>query len=244
MTKRWLLALAFTSGLGVAQVSPPATPPPPPLWSGKAELSFVSTSGNTDTQTLGFAGEVSYKPDPWSVAARGTFVRAESGGDLKARTLDLALRTGYKLAPHLEAFDLCGYYENGFAGIDHRWTEDLGVAWEVLYEGSHKLKVEAGVGYTKEARITDEDRSFATARVAFGYKWAISKTAEFTEDFAFVEDLKDTSDWRIQNVASVSATMTSLLSLKISHTLAFLNQPPAGFRKTDTITSAAIVAKF
>ena len=242
-----VLVLALTvllPGLALAQAPPPAPPPPPPLWSGKAELSFVSTSGNTDTMTLGFGAEVGFKPDPWDVAFKAAFVRAESDGDLKARSLDLALRAGYRLSPRVEVFDICGYFENRFAGIDHRFNEDLGVAYLVLPEGPHKLKVEAGMGYTKEWRISAEDRSFATARAALGYKWAFSKTAEFSEDFAYVADLKTSKNWRVQNVASVSATLTSLLSLKVSHALNFLNEPSPGFRKTDTVTAAAVVAKF
>lgn len=240
-----VLAFAFVPGLALAQAAPaPAPAPPPPLWSGKAELSFVSTSGNTDTQTLGVGTEVSYKPDPWSAVFKGGFVRAESDGDPKARSLDLSLRGGYKLSKEIELFGICAYYENGFAGIDNRWAEDLGVAWTVLSNAPHKLKLEGGFGYTKEARTTGDDLSFATARAALGYRWAISKTAEFAEDIAFVADLKESNDWRIANVTAVSATITSILSLKVSYTLNYLNAPAPGFKNTDTITAAALVAKF
>ena len=38
--------------------------------------------------------------------------------------------------------------------------------------------------------------------------------------------------------------INKILSLKASHTLAYLNEPVPGFGKTDTITSIALVAKF
>lgn len=245
--KRTLLAALFlVPSLAPAQAPPPepAPPPPPPLWSGKAELSYVSTSGNTSTSTLGFAGELAFKPDPWSVTARGAFVRAETDGELKARSLDLALRTGYKLSERVELFNLCSYFENSFSGIDHRWSDDVGAAWQALTAETHKLKVEAGVGYTKEWRTTEETRSFATGRVGLGYKWAISKTAELSEDLGVLMNLSQTDDWRVQNVFAVSASLTSLFSLKVSHTLNYLHDPPEGFGRTDTVTAAALVAKF
>ena len=78
----------------------------------------------------------------------------------------------------------------------------------------------------------------------------ISKTAEFTDDVSFLEDLKAADDWRFQNVASVSASISSVFSLKVSHALNYVNRPALRrapddfFGKTDTVTSAAIVAKF
>jgi putative salt-induced outer membrane protein YdiY len=38
--------------------------------------------------------------------------------------------------------------------------------------------------------------------------------------------------------------MTNVLSVKISYVVQTLNQPVPGKKKTDTITSAALVAKF
>ena len=53
-----LLMLCFAIQ-AFAQEPPPETPPPPPhTCTGSAELSFVSTTGNTDTQTLGVGGSI------------------------------------------------------------------------------------------------------------------------------------------------------------------------------------------
>ena len=82
------------------------------------------------------------------------------------------------------------------------------------------------------------------ARLGASYKWTFSKTAEFTEDCSFIEDLSDTGDWRLQSVASLSASMSTLLSLKATHTFNYVRKPPATFGRTDTITAVALVAKF
>jgi putative salt-induced outer membrane protein len=219
-------------------------PKPPPLWSGKAEASYVATSGNSDTQTIGAAGEVEYQPLPWSGKAKIEFIRAEADGQVNARSFAALLRGARKLTARLETYALGAYVENTFAGIDHRVAGEGGLAYLLLAPEPHTLKIESGIGYTKENRTNGDDRSFATGRVGILYKWKFSKTAEFSEEASFTESFKDSKDWRFANAASVSASMTTVLSVKVSYVLQRLNEPVPGKKKTDTITSAALVAKF
>ena len=227
-----------------AEIPPPPPPTPPPLFSGKAELSFVSTSGNTSTQTLGTAAEAEYKPAPWAYKAAFAFVRAESDEQVKARSLAFLLRAARKIADPIEVFGEARYLKNTFAGIENRFAADAGVAYTLLKVPRHLLKVEGALGYTRELRVTPPDLSFATARAGLSYKWSISKTSELTEDSNFIADLSDRNDWRYNNVCALSAAVSTLFSLKASYTFAYVRKPPPGFGRTDTITSAAIVAKF
>ena len=219
-------------------------PKPPPLWSGKAEVSYVATSGNSDTKTLGAAGEAEYQPGPWSGKLKLEFVRAEANGVVNARSFAGLLRGARKLSPRLEAYAQGAYVENTFAGIDHRLAGEGGLAYLLVAHDPHSLKAEGGLGYTKESRSNGDDRSFATGRIGLLYKFKFSKTADFTEEASFTESFKDSKDWRFSNAASVTAGLTTVLSVKISHVLQRLNEPVPGKKKTDTITSAALVAKF
>ena len=65
-----------------------------------------------------------------------------------------------------------------------------------------------------------------------------------TEEAAFVADLNTGDDWRFTNELAATAALSTRLSLKVSHKLSYLNEPVPGFRKTDTILSAALVANF
>jgi putative salt-induced outer membrane protein YdiY len=85
------------------------------------------------------------------------------------------VRAARKLTPRLEIYVQGAYRENTFAGIDHQWAGDAGVAYQFLSGDPHSLKVEA---------------------VKLSYAWLT------------------------------------------------LNEPVPGKKKTDTITSAALVAKF
>ncbi len=230
--------------VGTAVAEETKVPPPPPLWSGKAEVSFVSTSGNSDTQTLGAGAEVEYQPGVWSGKAKVDYIRSEADGKENARSLAFLLRGARKLSARLEAYAQGGYLKNTFAGIDRRLSGESGLAYELLPPGPHSLKAQAGFGYTGERRVDAPDRSFASASGGLLYKWTFSKTADFSNEASYTQDLKSSSDWRFADTAAVSAGLTTIFSLKASWTLTKANDPPPGFRKTDTITKAALVAKF
>ena len=244
-----LLMLCF-SIQALAQGPPPAPPPPPPrTCTGSAELSFVSTTGNTDTQTLGLGGLIECKPNKWTYTAKGAFIRSEADDIETAKSLDTLFRAARDLTPRLKAYGQFIYFQNEFAGIDNRYAVEGGLAYMLFVHPKHTLEIDGGIGYTKEDRIEllsigDEDLSFATARTGAIYRWKISETAEFGEDAGFTFNLNDGEDWRFANIAYIAAKLNTILSLKFSYAVAYLNNPVPGFGKTDTITSAAVVAKF
>ena len=87
-------------------------------------------------------------------------------------------------------------------------------------------------------------RNYANARAGLNYKWQFTKNAAFTNDFNFLADLSDTSNWFITEKAAITANISSVFALQASWTLLFRNQPVIGFDNTDTATAFGIVAKF
>jgi putative salt-induced outer membrane protein len=253
MTKRlilwtFIIAIGFTSK-GFAH--DPEAEAPPRTCSGSAEFAFVSTTGNTDTQTLGLGGLVECKPGLWTYTAKGAFIRSEADDIENARSIDALFRAARELTPRLKAYGQFGYYQNEFAGIENRYALEGGLSYLLIDHEKHSLEIDGGLGYTSEDRVPifvpvfiDDDLSFATARVGAIYRWKISATAEFGEDFGFTLNLNDGDDWRFANAVYIAAEINRIFSLKLSNVITYLNNPVPGFGTTDTTTSAAIVAKF
>src|SRR6185295_2985006 len=103
---------------------------------------------------------------------------------------------------------------------------------------------DAGGGYATDKRTAGTGKSTAIASVGVLYKWKVSATADFTEDVRTVGAVPDGADWRLTNSASLAAKVSSMLSLKVSNTVRYVNLPVAGFADTDVQTSVALVAKF
>lgn len=236
--------LVFLPDITLAQAPPAVPPPPPPRWERKAELSFVSTGGNTDTQSLGLGASVVFRPPKWTTEARTAFVRNETDSVETAKSWVFDFREARALSERAEVFGRYGYLTDRFAGIEHRNTIDGGVGYKLLVGPVHMLRVDGGLGYTNEGRVTGESQSFALVNIGSAYKWQISKTADLTDSAVLTESLENHDEWRFTNAIALSAALTHIFSLKLSNDVKFNNSPVRGFEKTDRLTSAAIVAKW
>ena len=229
--------------LAAAQTGP-AADTPPPRWERKAELSLVQTGGNTETQTLGLGASAIFRPGRWTTEARTAFVRSETSDIETARSFIADLRESFALTPRVELFGRYGYVADPFAGIDHRSTVDGGAGYRLLAGPVHTLRADAGLGYTTESRTVGEDVSFALANFGAAYRWQISTAADLTNSAILTASLEEGDAWRFVNAFALTAAVSRIFSLKLSHDLKFNNAPVPGFEKADRLTSVAIVATF
>ena len=255
-----LLLWLAVSGAVLAQDAPPPCPcpepppPPDPLWFGKVNFSFLSTSGNTDTTSIGGAAELNYNPKPWLFTLKGAYLYSQTDGIVTAESSAASMRGSYDLTPRFYVFAGAGYLRNTFSGIDALWSVDGGAGYKLFDGPTQFLKAEGGVGWTNEKDIitlpTDPPltifttRNYANARAALYYKWQFTKNANFTNDFTYLLDLDDTKNYFITNRAAITADISKIFALSASWTLLWRNQPVPGFGHTDTATAVGIVATF
>jgi putative salt-induced outer membrane protein YdiY len=241
-----LVMTAAVASAGQAAQAPPAAapPPPPPRVEGTGELSFVTTTGNSSTDTIGLAGGIIYRPSPWVIDSKIAFVRTEADSVVNARSVTASSRLARDLSPKTSLFVQYDFLNSPFAGISQRHTVVAGATYKAVDDKKNTLRVDLGLGAASETPVGMPRASTGTALVGGGYKVKISDTSDFTEEARIVESLSHGDDWRFDNTAAVTAKLTTRLSLKVSHVTHVVNLPTPGFKKTDTIASAAVVAKF
>ena len=66
------LSLALTASVVSAQQPKPADEPPPRL-EGSAQAALLATTGNASAESLGFGGDIVWRPLPWMLRAKGVF---------------------------------------------------------------------------------------------------------------------------------------------------------------------------
>jgi putative salt-induced outer membrane protein len=246
-----LLAVAFSlllvprlasAGQTPQAATPP--PPPPPKVEGTAEASVVATTGNSSTDTIGLGAGLIYRPSAWVLDSKVAFVRTEADSVVSARSLAAASRLSRELSPRTSLFVQYDFLNNRLAGIDQRHTLVGGVSYKAVNTSRQTLRVDAGVGLASETPVALPHTSTGTVLGGGAYKVKISDTSDFIEEARIVESLSHGGDWRFDNSAAVTAKLTTKLSLKVSHATHVVNLPTPGFKKTDTIASVALVAKF
>ena len=252
---RAILLLWLTAcGAALAQEAPPCPcpeppPPPDPLWFGKVNFSFLSTSGNTDTTSIGGAAELNYNPKPWLFTLKGGYLYSQTDGIVTAESSFASLRANRDITTRFYVFAGGGYLRNTFSGIDSLWSIDGGAGYKLFDGPTQFLKAEGGAGWSSETDIFpfpigNVTRDYANIRAALNYKWQFTKSAAFTNDFTYLLDLDDTKNYFIGNKAAITVDMSKIFALQASWTLLWRNQPVPGFGHTDTATAVGIVAAF
>ncbi len=191
-----LLLWIAAAGIALAQEAPPCPcpeppPPPPPVWFGKLNFSFLSTSGNTDTTSIGGAAEVNYNPKPFLFTFKGAYLYSATEGVTTAQATTLGLRGSMDLTERLDVFAGAGYLRNTFSGINNLYSIDAGAGYKLFKGPTQFLRVEGGLGWTSEEDILQNgtvvpSRSYMNARAGVAYKWQFTKSAAFTNDFGFL----------------------------------------------------------
>jgi putative salt-induced outer membrane protein len=240
----WLAAAGTLQAQAPPCPCPEPPPPPPPVWFGSVDFSYLATSGNTDTSSLGGAFELNYKPTPWLFQIKANYLRSESNDELTSELFRGGFRASRDLTERIDIFTGVGYLRNTFAGINSLVLLDGGAGYKLLLGPQHFLRSELGFGYAWEDQVIGFDRNYANARAALNYKWQFSKTAFFTNDFSFLFDFDDTDNFIITDTAAITAALTKVFAIKASWSIIYDNVPVIGFDSTDTATAVSLVAKF
>ncbi|HMF97733.1 MAG TPA: DUF481 domain-containing protein [Vicinamibacterales bacterium] len=241
-TVSFCVLLAFAAG---AQAQPPGAPDEqPPRVEATAQAAFLATTGNSSTETLGFGGELIFRPAPWVFLGKAALAQNSDRDELKARSLTALFRADRVLSPRLSAFSQYDYLHDIFAGIEDRHTIQGGLAYLAVDHPQHRLRLDGGVGFQHEGRLNAENSNSAIAQGGLNYRWKITSTSELVEELRASLPFANTDQWKLDQSVALTAAINSIFSLKVSNVVRFVNAPVPGFESTDTTTTVALVMKF
>ncbi len=215
-----------------------------PRWQGSAGLAFVTTSGNTDSQHVGFDFELSRRPEPWGLELTAQVDRAEEESELTAERYLAGLRATRALAERWELFAGASGEHDEFAGLDLRTLVEAGFVYHALLGPEHLLSFDLGATWTDEDRVPPAlDLDYLGAVAGVSYEWKISDTASFTERLVYYPNFDDAEDWRFDSATALTASISERFALQLSYRLRYRNLPVGARDDTDTTTKASLVLK-
>jgi len=220
---------------------PPA--PPPPDWTGSLALSYLATTGNSETETVGFETAWERRPEPWGVEIRALAHRAESDGEATAERYLASVRGTRALSDRVELFAGLVHERDEFAGFDQRSILEGGALWRVLTGPAHELAFDAGLTWTTEDRLDGTDDDWLGAVAGADWKWTITPTAALHERLLVYPSFDDSDDWRLVSESALEAALAASWALRVGYRVQRDNRPPAGFETTDTSTAVSLVWK-
>jgi putative salt-induced outer membrane protein YdiY len=211
-----------------------------------ADLSYVLTSGNSSSSTLGFKGDVAHRWVKQSIGFAAGGLRASSSpeaiyavgtpGDFEvqvpasektAENYYARGRYDYNLSDRVFYTLGAGWERNQFSGLQNRWVGDTGIGYIFLNTDRTSFRSALGITYTNEDYTVDDgnDSSFVGARLGWDFKQKLFQNTTFIHTLIADESLEDTDDLRVDVQFGLQVAMTKKLGLKVNWRLLWDHQP-------------------
>lgn len=234
--------------LSIAAASPAAAqapaPPPPPLWDAQVGGSFVGTSGNSDTSSVGADFSATHRGSVWKIESAATAVRTSSLDQTTAERYLGSLRGQRKLTPVVGLTSGIKLERDRFAGLDFRSILDAGLSWALVRRPVWTLDGVTGIGWNHESRTTSPSIDHPVGLLQLLSRIPFGSAGDTTQRFTFYPDFKETSAYRSEGEITAQAAMSAHLALKLGYLVRFANNPVPGFKKTDNTTTASVVLRW
>jgi putative salt-induced outer membrane protein len=228
---------------GPARAQAPA-PTPPPAWETQVGASFVGTSGNTETTTLGADFSQIRRWPVWQIESGASAIRTTDHDVSTAERYLAAIRLKRQLTAILGVSAGERVERDHLAGIDFRSILDGGLSWALVRSPRWTLDGLTALAWNHERLPDAPSRDHpvgvfeAVSRIPFG------ATASSMQRVTYYPDFKDASAYRSEAEVTAQAAMNSRLAIKLGYLFRYSNQPAAQFKKSDNTTTASLVLRF
>ncbi len=241
-----------------------------PGFYANADLSYVLTSGNSSSSSLGFKGDVTQRWGKHSVGFAAGGIRASSSPDTRIAlgtpgAFEVLIpdaeptaeayygrgRHDYKLSARLFYTLGTGWERNRFAGIENRWVVDSGIGCILVNNARTSFRSAAGITYTNENYTATElgrDGSFIGLRIGWDFRQKLLESTTFSHSFIFDQSLEDSVARRFDAQFGVHVAMNARLGLKLNWRVLHNNRPPFTalplFTPVGVLTGLSVLAPY
>jgi putative salt-induced outer membrane protein len=250
-----IAALAF---LAVAStVFADDAPPPPPAqgWSGKGEIGYVMSRGNTDTDLANAKIDLADVVGDWKHSMHLEALYGRSAEITSAERWAALLQSDYQITPRAFAFGALHFMEDEFSGFQYQASATTGAGYKFIDTATNKLSAQIGVGYRRlRPELLTMDASGAViARTPGDSTGTIIGTAgfDFAHSFNAITKLSDkfllesgSGNTSLENDLALVVSMSKALAISVGFTFLENTQPPAGLKKVNTLTTLNLVYAF
>ena len=210
-------------------------------WSGEAELGYLKTTGNTDTESLHTKAKVVNEREKWKHQAAIEVINKSENNTTTAKRTYITGKSDYNINKLSYLFITLSYEDDDFSGYDYQTTEAVGYGYHVIKRDDLKLDLEASAGARQSKLTTGTSTSEGIVKGAADLEWKFSKTSLLSQHLS-VEVGEDSTISR--SVTAVKVLVVGNLSAKLSHSIKHSSDVPVGTEKTDTESVITLVYSF
>ena len=224
-------------------------------WKGQGEAGFVTTSGNTDSDSLNLGLKFEKSGKVWDHEIGLAAYQASQEGIDTAENFSANYTLKRNLTERSNIFFNLGYLDDDFDGFTEQLSAAVGYGYKVFNGESVKWETGAGVGYRDTDQLTvirddfgdiveeieGDDVGGATFVLRSDFEAKISETTKFVDNFKAEIGSDNTY---VENDAALFVAINQSFSLKLGYLVRYNSDPADGADDTDTITSVNLVYGF
>jgi putative salt-induced outer membrane protein len=238
------VAVLGVASFASAQTAPPPPKEPPPLWDAQIGASFVGTSGNADTSSIGADFAAHRRGLIWQIDSTATAVRTASDDVTTAERYLGMLRVKRALTPIIGLSAGERLERDQFAGIDVRSVADAGLSWALVRDPQWTLDGVTAIAWDHESRTIGPSVDDPVGVLQLLSRIPFGAAGDTTQRVTFYPDFRTSSAYRTDVEVTAQAALNARLALKVGYLVRYANVPVPGFEKTDTTTTASIVVRW
>jgi len=228
---------------GPARAQAPA-PTPPPAWETQVGASFVGTSGNTETTTVGADFSQIRRWPVWQIESGASAIHT-TDQDVRTAERYLAAIRGKRQLTRILGLSAGERVERDqLAGIDFRSILDGGFSWALVRSPRWTLDGLTGLGWNHEQPAGGPNLDHPIGVLEALSRIPVGANASSTQRVTYYPDFKDASAYRSEAEVTAQAAMNSRLAIKLGYLFRYSNQPVAQFKKSDNTTTASLVLRW
>jgi putative salt-induced outer membrane protein len=210
-------------------------------WSASAELGFLHTDGNSETETLNakFDGKKQYKSWEHHLVLEAL---NSSANDVRSSEKYMAgLQSDYAINDRSYFLSALDWEKDRYSSFDYQASLVLGYGYKVLVQDDQKLSLEVAPGYRVSEFVSGDTQKEGIVRLAERYFYKLSETSSLNQSLSY--------EWGDDNAItrfniSITSQVAGDLSMKAGYGLKHNSEVPSGAKNTSTETSVTLVYSF
>ncbi len=220
-------------------------------WSGKGQIGAFQSSGNTDSVGVSAQLELEREGIDWEHNLRVAADFRRSNGQTQREQFLAVYEPRYQISDRLFAYALAQFDRDRFQGFSGRYAVSGGLGYRVIDGDDLRLLVKAGPAWRRTEFVNGGSESSFGALAGLDFDWTIADKIKLTQDANAVATaggsalaIIDSNNTSLTLVTGLESGISNSLTARISYTVEYDSNPPAGAVSTDTLTRFTLIYGF
>ncbi len=220
-------------------------------WSGEGQIGAFQSSGNIDE--FGVTAALSLKREgiDWDHNLRLTADYRRQDGTTSREQFLARYEPHYQINERFFAYGLVQYERDRLQGYSSRYAASGGLGYKLVEAENMNLAVKAGPAYRVTQFVDGTKSSRIAALFGVDFDWDISDKITLTQDASSTLEtggeallIIDSANTSLTASTGLEAGLTDALKARLSWTIEYDSNPPAGAVDTDTLTRFTLIYGF